>query len=100
MNYEIRLNDLAFEDLDSIQFWIELEADATVADAYVSRIRARFLTLAAYPNRGTPRDDVAPGLRTLSFERRLRICYRVDGQVVEIVRVVSVARELEPLFER
>jgi toxin ParE1/3/4 len=42
-------------------------------------ILARCLTLADFPERGAPRDDIRPGLRTIPYGRRYTIDYRVDG---------------------
>jgi toxin ParE1/3/4 len=33
--------------------------------------------IATLPSAGRPRDDLAPGLRTVAFERRLVIVYRI-----------------------
>lgn len=94
MSHEVRLSRLAIDDLDSLHLWIESEADSRTADDYLGRLETRIAALAQFPNRGTPRDDLAPGLRTLSFERRIVIAYAVRGSVVMVLRVVSGAREL------
>lgn len=79
--------------------WIAAEADRATADACLDRIEVRIAALAHYPHRGTARDDLAPGLRTLAFERRLLIAYRADETHIDVLGVISGARELGPLLE-
>jgi toxin ParE1/3/4 len=43
------------------------------------------MALATFPERGTRRDDILPGLRTIGFERRATIAFRVLKTRVEIV---------------
>ena len=53
-----------------------------------------------FPMRGSPGDDLMPGLRTLSFERRVVIGYLVEGEAVWIVGVSYGGRDLSGVFER
>lgn len=92
------VDEAAVMDLAMLAHWIADHADLDTALAYVDRIQARFATLAGFPDRGTPRDDLAPGIRSLSFERRQLILYRVDGDAVTILRVVDDARDQAALL--
>lgn len=94
MNYVVSLSPLAIDDLVAIHNWIEGEADWDTARAYVLRIRAHCDALNNFPHRGMSRDDLGKGIRTLSFERRIAILYRVGRRQVTIARILSVAREL------
>lgn len=47
---------------------------------------------ATVPERGTRRDDIAPGLRTMGFERRVVIAFRVLDAVVEIVAIAYAGK--------
>ena len=38
------------------------------------------------------------GVRSISFERRIIIFYRVQGSIVEVLRIVSTAREHRTLL--
>jgi plasmid stabilization system protein ParE len=53
-----------------------------------------------FPERGTLRDDLEPGLRLLGFERRAVILFRVLRTEVEVIRVLYGGRELERLFAK
>jgi toxin ParE1/3/4 len=89
----VRLGEPAYEDLAGIWAWIASEADPDTADAYRGRLREFLAKLEDFPRRGTPRDDLRPGMRSLVFERTIVIFYRIDGSVVTILRIVHGARD-------
>jgi toxin ParE1/3/4 len=95
MRYEIVFLAEAEDDLNNLFDYIADQSDAVRAQGYVGRIEAACGKLTAFPNRGAPRDDLLPGLRTLSFERRALIAYRVDGTTVSILRVFYAGRDYE-----
>lgn len=97
MKYKVEFLEPAAADLVAIHAWIEDAAGVDVADAYLARIKAHCIKLADFPHRGTPRDDLIPGARSLSFERRILIFYRVDARVVYVMHVVSMFRETPTL---
>ncbi|RYM09630.1 type II toxin-antitoxin system RelE/ParE family toxin [Sphingobium cupriresistens] len=98
MIYDVQLSALAIEDLIALHQWVSAEADIPTADGYLARIEERIAALADFPHRGSSRDDLIAGLRTLTFERRLLIAYSVDGQVVTVQRVINALRDLGPAF--
>lgn len=53
------------------------------------------MTLAHFPERGTKRDDIMPGLRTIGFERRATIIFRVLKTRVEIVSIAYGGQDYE-----
>lgn len=83
----------ATDDLYRLYDWIADRADPDTAFAYTSAIEAHAADLATFPERGTPRDDIAPGVRTLNFRGRTVIAYRV-GKAVEVLRIFHTGREL------
>jgi toxin ParE1/3/4 len=85
--YEIRFRPLAEADLFGLYRYIAKEAGREVAGAYIDRIEAACMALASFPRRGTRRDDIRRGLRTIGFERRATIVFRVKRTEVVIVRV-------------
>lgn len=93
----VEISETAYADLDSLLGYIEAEAGAAVADAYDARIRAKITTLAMFPNRGTDRSVLGDGYRSITFERRLLILYRVEPDVVTVIRVLSAERDLRDL---
>lgn len=98
MNYRVEITENAIDDLKERLGWIEEKAGGAVAEAYDARIRARIYSLAHFPNRGSPRDSLKPGIRSLSFERRLIIYYDIEADVVRVLRVVHAAQDQSDLF--
>jgi toxin ParE1/3/4 len=98
VNYFIRFDDGALADLKSIYDYVALNADHDVADGFVGRIEAACDRLTMFPNRGTPRDDIFPGLRSISFEKRTTIFYSVNGDDVVIIHVLHGGRDIGRAF--
>lgn len=46
------------------------------------------------PYRGSPRDDLQPGLRVFVFEGRATVAYRIRDDSVQIVRIFFAGRDL------
>ncbi|MDR3477195.1 MAG: type II toxin-antitoxin system RelE/ParE family toxin [Gammaproteobacteria bacterium] len=65
--------------------YITQEASADIAERFTTAIIEHCEGLAPFPHRGTPRDDIRPGLRTIPFRRRATIAYAVDGDQVAIL---------------
>jgi toxin ParE1/3/4 len=59
--------------------YIAEESGHVGAGNYIARIEKACMALATHPRRGTRRDDIALGLRTIGFERRVTIAFRVMG---------------------
>ena len=82
-------------DLFALYRYIAEEAGLDVAGAYIDRIEATCMALETFPKRGTARDDLRPGLRTMGFERRATIVFQVMRTEVVIVRVFHGGRDYE-----
>jgi toxin ParE1/3/4 len=59
-SYTIVWRPQARDDLLALYEWITEQADPDTAFEYTSKIEAHANTLANFPERGTPRDDLAP----------------------------------------
>jgi toxin ParE1/3/4 len=95
MKYEVVFLAEAEGDLNNLFDYIADQSGAVRAQTYVARIEAACSKLASFPNRGAPRPDLLPGLRTLSFEGRALIAYRIENRRVAIVRVFYGGRDYE-----
>jgi toxin ParE1/3/4 len=93
VNYPVLLSPLAINDVGIIRQWITEQAGSEVATSYTDRIGEKFATLGSFPNRGTPRPEFAPDCRSVTFERRYLIVYRVLGEAVRIERVADGYRD-------
>jgi toxin ParE1/3/4 len=75
--------------------YIANQAGPVIANGYLDRIYAACMALADFPERGRRRDDILPGLRTIGFERRVTIAFRVLKTRVEIVTIAYGGRDFE-----
>ncbi|HLF94068.1 MAG TPA: type II toxin-antitoxin system RelE/ParE family toxin [Planctomycetota bacterium] len=95
---DTRLSARAQADLEEIWVYIGQDSPAA-ADRFVERILQTCRTLARTPRIGRPREDLAPGLRSLPYEKYV-IFYRIAKSGVEVARVLSGYRDIEVLFDR
>ena len=82
-------------DLFGLYRHIAEEAGAAAAGAYIDRIEAVCRALENFPERGTKRDDIRPGIRTMGFERRATIVFQVKKSEVVIVRLFYGGQDYE-----
>lgn len=85
----------AENDLSSLFRFIAEASGSARAEAYLDRIERTCFDLLTFPERGTRRDDIAPGLRIIGFERRVTIAFRVLEDTVEIVAIAYAGRRFE-----
>lgn len=88
----------AGSDLVELALYLAREVSPRRALAYTRRVRAACEKLRHFPERGTRRDDVRAGLRTVGFERRVTIAFLVTEETVEIIRVLYGGRDLEGIL--
>lgn len=81
--------------LTELYDYIAAQSSADIAYDYVEGIRETCMNLATFPERGTKRDDIMPGLRTIGFKRRVTIAFRVLKTRVEIVSIAYGGRNFE-----
>lgn len=91
--YRVVWRSKARGDLLDLYDWIAAAADPATAFDFTSAIESHVAELAQFLQRGTPRDDLLPGLRTRPYRRRTVIAYRVTDDSVEILRLFHVGRE-------
>ena len=99
MGHRIVWHQQARSDLLALYDWIADLADPDTAFSYTSRIEDMCAKLTNFPERGTPRPDLAERVRTISFARTVIIAYRVGEDAVTVLRIISGARDMERLFE-
>ena len=90
------ISDVAVADLTDIWLYIA-EGNPENADRFISKIHEKCLMLAQSPHIGRQRDELARGIRSFPIKRFL-IFYRINEDMVEIVRVLSGYRDIEQLF--
>jgi toxin ParE1/3/4 len=98
--YRITFRPRAEADLFGLYRHIAEEAGYEAAGAYIDRIEAACMALQIFPERGTKRDDIRRGLRTMGFERRATIVFQVRKTYVVIVRVFYGGQDYERALRR
>lgn len=88
MDHAVEFRPAAVSDLKRIYLTIALAAGYQRAGDYIDRIEAACSGLAAFPERGTERHHILPGLRIIGFERSTFIAFVVRPDIVEIVRIL------------
>jgi toxin ParE1/3/4 len=83
-------------DLAEIWDYIAEDSEAR-ADAFIEMIDQKFQALAAQPNMGRGRDELAKNLRSLPIGRYVVFYLPIPGGV-EIIRVLHGSRDLDALF--
>ncbi|MGK7902830.1 MAG: type II toxin-antitoxin system RelE/ParE family toxin [Hormoscilla sp.] len=91
-----RLSAAAKQDLREIKnYMARLSLDAATRFLDVFEEKSRLL--AAFPEMGRPRDELAPNLRSLPVDKYV-IFYRKIEKGIQVERVLSGYRDLESVF--
>ncbi len=88
MIYRVRLTDNAEADLRNIYDWIREHASRSIARGYVHRVLGYLQSFEQFPERGTLRNEILPGLRIVGFERRVSVAFVVEEREVVILRLL------------
>lgn len=98
-SYTVRLRPAAARHLAAIEARISEEATPEIAGRYVETIMERCFALDRFPNRGTPRDDLRPGLRTLPFKGIVVIVFAVGDSEVAVLGVGWRGQDLARILD-
>jgi toxin ParE1/3/4 len=94
--FSIRIRRLASNDIDDIAAYISQD-NPLRAESFTDEISKKIMTIAERPFSFPARDDLMIGLRSALIGNYL-ILFMVEGNEVDIIRVVNGARDLEGLF--
>ncbi len=95
MSYTVRFSPEALRQLDELEAHIAEVASGAVSARYIDSIVDYCENLRTFPQRGTRRDDIRPGLRTLGYRRRLTIAFEVAENTVDIIGVFYGGQDYE-----
>lgn len=94
---ELVYRPLAREDLAEI-YWRRADREGfDSASELVSAIQDRCEGLVSFSERGTPRPDIGPGVRSIPFRRKAVIAYLVRPAAVVIIGIIYGGRDLAAL---
>jgi toxin ParE1/3/4 len=91
------INVLASQDLNEIADYFA-ENSIEAGERFFQAFSRKCQQLVAFPSSGKRYESIRPGLRGLPFEKYI-IFYRILGDGIEILRVVSGRRDFLSLFE-
>ncbi|WP_373530117.1 type II toxin-antitoxin system RelE/ParE family toxin [Nostoc sp.] len=94
---QFRLTKPAIQDIEQIADYIARQSGLAQSEGFLSKLDVKFAQIAQFPRFGRGRDEILPGIRSLSMENYL-ILYMPKGQDVEIFRVISGYRDIKALF--
>jgi toxin ParE1/3/4 len=89
------------EALADLRGLYDLIANASLPERafdYVEGLRRYCLSLADFPERGTLRNAIRPGLRTIGYRRRVTVAFHITDTNVVIDRLLYGGRDLEGLL--
>jgi toxin ParE1/3/4 len=86
---KVVLRPSAAADLKSIFLYLAGQAGLETAIAHDERLREACWKLGDFPERGTPREALGTGIRSIPVQRRTTIYYFGDGHTVSIVRILG-----------
>ncbi len=98
--YRVSFRPMAEADLFALYEYIAAEAGHAVASSYIDRIENACIALQTFPERGTRRDDIRAGLRTIGVEGRVTIAFQVKRSDVTILRIFYGGRDYERSLRR
>lgn len=84
------LAPFAEADFEDILVYTRGQWGADQADKYAAILRAALEDLARFPEIGRTRDDLQPGVRSYLVQRQHYIVYRIQGDVIRVLRIAHV----------
>jgi toxin ParE1/3/4 len=93
MTPQFRLTEPAIQDIEEIADYIAKQSGLEQSERFLSKLDVKFAKIAQFPNLGRRRDEILPGLRSLTIDNYL-ILYMPIEQDVEIFRVISGYRDI------
>ena len=78
--------------------YIAERAGTAVADRFTGAIVDYCEGFTTAPRRGTRRDDLRRGLRTIGFRRRVTIAFSVEGDLVTILGIFYRGRDIDAMW--
>ncbi|MGX5806279.1 type II toxin-antitoxin system RelE/ParE family toxin [Bradyrhizobium sp. Arg314] len=96
MEYRIVFHASAEAELEQLYDEIAERGSPAVAWDFVAGIRDHCLGLSTFPQRGTERVEIMPGLRIIGYRRAVSIAFAVDGERVLILDIFYAGRNVTP----
>ncbi len=93
MAYEVAFSAEAELQLQELEAYLAERFYPANAERYIQRLTDACRRLATAPLRGAMREDLAPGIRTVGFERRATIYFKVAEKKVLVLGIFYGGRK-------
>jgi toxin ParE1/3/4 len=100
MSRPVIFSPRAEAQLEALHRYIAEHSGEARADAFVGRVLDACHKLDLFPERGTRRDDLFPGLRVIGLRRQATIAFTVEKDRVVIQGVLGRGRDLDRAFRK
>jgi plasmid stabilization system protein ParE len=98
MVYRIVFTPEARDQLHHLHSYIASAADAEIASRFADGILDHIAAWSEFPERGTPKEDLRPGMRTIAWRRRVTIAFVVEESDVVVIGTFYGGRDFETLL--
>lgn len=98
MAWRIVFTPEARDQLNDLHDYIAMAADTEIAARFTHGIIDHIAALSEFPERGAPRGDLRPGLRTVAWRRRVTIAFMVEESDVVVIGIFYGGRDFETLL--
>lgn len=97
--YQVILTPEALDQLRAIERYIAMASGyPMIAERYVDALTSFCESLAMFPQRGTQRDDIRPGLRLVPYRDSAEVAFAISDEQVWIVGVFYGGQDYESAF--
>jgi toxin ParE1/3/4 len=99
MSHIVAFSPEAEAQLVALYEYVAADASPEVAERFTSEIVAFCESLCTFPNRGSLREDIRPGLRVTGYRRSVTIAFHVGEGRVDILGVFYGGRDYEAVLQ-
>ncbi len=101
MTYTVILSPRACNQLVELDAYIAHAVSPDIATRYTDAIIDFCYSLGMFPQRGTRRDDIRPGMRITNYRKRIVIAFAVDDgtQQVSILGIFHGRQDYEAILQ-
>ncbi|MDX8524588.1 type II toxin-antitoxin system RelE/ParE family toxin [Mesorhizobium sp. MSK_1335] len=96
MDYEVVFHPQAKAELEELYEHIAERASPAIAWNFVAGIRDHCGRLSTFPQRGTERTEIMPGVRLVGYRRTVSIAFAIEGERVLILGIFYGGRNITP----
>ena len=94
MKYRIVFDPAADADLAELYDYVAARAGRMGGRRYINLIIEHCAGFENFPQRGMRRDELGHGIRIVGFRHRASIVFRIDGNLVTIMRILHRGKSL------